>query len=221
MRDDFQGWAYCMTVEAWANHPQSVSEFTHLCQLAGVSKGSKVLDVGCNTGNSFTVINALGAEPFGTEPNVSARVRAAEVYGRTLHASTLDFQTSFWGTKGNAGFDVVLANHVLGHADFPRDLLNEMRRVVRKPGGVIGVVVPNPIYDRKMRLLNWFTGYKGDRTLKRLVRPSYVFLWGHTAFAKSKVSQHYFGDPPRWVPNKWCPDTWRSRVAVVIRIEEP
>lgn len=211
-------WDYCMVVERWSNHPRWVSEFMKVCLLAGVGKGSKVLDVGCNTGNSFNVITTLGAVPFGTEPNSSARTRAEVFHGRTLQSSTADFPTSWFGKK-DGGFDVVIANHVIGHVDEPRNLLNEMRRVVRKPGGVLVLVIPNPVYDRKMRLLNWLTGYRGDKTLKHLLPAQDITSWGRTAFLNAKIEQHYFGDAPKWVPKAWCPTAWRSRIVVIIRIE--
>ncbi|WUS97327.1 class I SAM-dependent methyltransferase [Streptomyces sp. NBC_00708] len=107
-----------------------------LLDAAGVGAGTRLLDVGCGTGNVTAaalgrgaVVRAVDAEPG----MVEATRRAAP--GAEVRSGTLP-QLPY----ADGEFDAVVANFVLNHVGRPLEALVEMRRVTR-PGGRIAVTV--------------------------------------------------------------------------------
>lgn len=122
--------------------------FAHLCagaveallDAAGVSTGTRMLDVGTGTGAVASAGAARGARVWAAdaEPSMvaatAARVPAAEVVLATLpHLPYADGE-----------FDAVLANFVLNHVGDPRAAAAELRRVTGTGGRVAVSVWPAP-----------------------------------------------------------------------------
>jgi SAM-dependent methyltransferase len=98
--------------------------------------GGTVLDVGCGSGWLTYLLARRGFEATGIDlgptafeppplPNLHFR------QGSALHIPFAD-----------AAFDVVMANTMLEHTDRPREVLLEMKRVL-KPGGLLFITGPN------------------------------------------------------------------------------
>lgn len=103
-----------------------------------IPPGSRVLDVGCGTGELTAVIAGLpGCEAVGLEPHAE-RAAAARALGLTVEAGVLSADL-----RAKLGaFDVVVFADVLEHLVSPADVLAEARQFLR-PGGAVIASVPN------------------------------------------------------------------------------
>ncbi|UZK56001.1 class I SAM-dependent methyltransferase [Streptomyces drozdowiczii] len=128
---DGQADAYARTA-AWL----CVHTVPALLDAAGVAAGTRMLDVGCGSGNVTAAALARGASvrAVDAEPGmVEATRRAAP--GAEVRSGVLP-QLPY----ADGEFDAVVANFVLNHVGRPLEALVEMRRVAR-PGSTIAVTV--------------------------------------------------------------------------------
>ena len=114
-----------------------------LLDRAELRAGSRVLEIGCGTGNLLLLAKRRcpDAEVAGLDPDPAALRLARRKAGRAGLAVRLDRGFAAGLPYPDAGVDVVLSAFMLHHlepADLPRALA-EVRRVLR-PGGVLHVV---------------------------------------------------------------------------------
>jgi 2-polyprenyl-3-methyl-5-hydroxy-6-metoxy-1,4-benzoquinol methylase len=96
----------------------------------------KLLDIGCGNGRFLAVMSALGWQVHGIEPDERSAEIARQESGAQI-GPALD-ATQYPG----AYFDVITMNHALEHVADPVQVLRRCFGLCR-PGGLIGVVVPN------------------------------------------------------------------------------
>ncbi|MFJ3408115.1 class I SAM-dependent methyltransferase [Promicromonospora sp. NPDC090134] len=105
-----------------------------LVRTAGIGPGSRVLDVGCGSGELLEHLQDLGARASGVDPATRmvelARARAVGADVRLGEAEHLPFD--------DGAFDAVLAVNAVQFADDVDDALAEIARVLT-PGGVVGL----------------------------------------------------------------------------------
>ena len=108
--------------------------------LEGLPKGSKVLDVGCGTGEQVRRIRELGHEVVGLEPAPAMRQKAIE---NNPGVEIIDGSITRLPFEDDS-FDAVISIEVLRylHKADVRDAYAEMRRVL-KPGGQLFVTLVN------------------------------------------------------------------------------
>jgi ubiquinone/menaquinone biosynthesis C-methylase UbiE len=99
--------------------------------MGGICRDSKVLEVGCGTGNYIIALSELtGALGWGLDPSESmlaqARSRSSRVTFRRGQAERLDYPPEF--------FDLVFSVDVIHHVAGRLEYLEEAYRVL-KPGG--------------------------------------------------------------------------------------
>jgi 2-polyprenyl-3-methyl-5-hydroxy-6-metoxy-1,4-benzoquinol methylase len=99
--------------------------------------GMRLLDVGCGNGTLIGLLKPYGFDVLGVDSSAEAANVAREEHRVRVLSGTL-------GDAAFAGnwFDIVTMFHVMEHVSNPRELLAEVRRIV-KPGGVVIVQVPN------------------------------------------------------------------------------
>ncbi len=102
----------------------------------GVKAPAKILDIGCGTGDRLALLRKEGFEVFGVETSEQA-----------LYAKHHFKQPVFHGLLQDARyesnqFDAIVLYNVLEHIHRPKEILKEIRRIL-KPGGKLVVEVPN------------------------------------------------------------------------------
>jgi SAM-dependent methyltransferase len=109
--------------------------------VAGVV-GARVLDVGCGSGRDVAVLQAMGADAYGVEPNAAMRACALERHPR-LAGRIADAALPALGQPFGGEFDVVACSAVLMHltaAQLPTAL--QALVDVLAPGGRLLIAVP-------------------------------------------------------------------------------
>jgi ubiquinone/menaquinone biosynthesis C-methylase UbiE len=110
----------------------------HLLEQADIAAGSRVLDVGCGTGNLSLLAKRLhpAAEVAGIDPDPKALARAHRKAQRSGVVVRFDLAYAEHLPFPDASFDRVLSALMLHHldADAKVPALREVRRVLR-PGG--------------------------------------------------------------------------------------
>lgn len=105
-----------------------------LLRTAGIGRGTRVLDVGCGSGELLEHLQDQGAVPSGVDPASRmvelARARAAGADVRVGDFERLPFD--------DGAFDAVLAVNAFQFAEDQDAALAEARRVLA-PGGVVGL----------------------------------------------------------------------------------
>jgi len=102
-----------------------------LHKLVGVSRGRRLLDIGCGEGTFLLAAKAEGWSVMGTETNPAAARRA----GLEVHEELAD-------ARALAPFDCITFWHSLEHIPDPRAILREARGML-SPSGVLIVAVPD------------------------------------------------------------------------------
>ena len=113
-------------------------DFAHLLDLIAQHQPSgRLLDVGCSIGRFLHLAQERGYDAEGLELGERAARIARERYGVEVREETLAKAGFADGT-----FDVISLVEVLEHLPQPREILQELRRILR-PGGVAMLGVPN------------------------------------------------------------------------------
>jgi 2-polyprenyl-3-methyl-5-hydroxy-6-metoxy-1,4-benzoquinol methylase len=199
--------AYALRVQQWSASQQWHDEARELLWRCRMQPLSKVLDVGTNMGRMMKLVMKEGGIPIGVEPNESA-LHLAKQNGCIVYREMKE------AVRLHGPFDIVLLSHVLGHCPDPSETLNWCLAASRRDG-CVGVIVPNPTYDRLMAPMNAVTGYKSDATLKHSIslrRLKRMLPWWYEI-----TDVFYLGEKSKWLPEKASPESTRSRLGVVIR----
>lgn len=131
---------YAVEAEVEASHWWFVARRRLIADLiarAGVSRGSRVLDVGTSTGTNLRLLKELGfADRRGLDASDDAiRWCAEKGLGDVAKGDVCDLPF------GDAEFDLVLATDIIEHVDDDLRAVGEIRRVLA-PGGIAIISVP-------------------------------------------------------------------------------
>jgi SAM-dependent methyltransferase len=111
--------------------PERIPFFQH-----AIGRGRRVLDLGCRSG-AFTKHFLEGNEVVGLDVDRAALEKAAALGIETLVANVEEPLP-----LGDSSFDAVVAGELLEHLRFPEAVIDEVWRVLR-PNGVLVGSVPN------------------------------------------------------------------------------
>jgi SAM-dependent methyltransferase len=117
---------------SWGSFPRPVH--LRLLEACRVEAGTRVLDVGCGSGELLAALRERGARAAGLDP-ASGMVERARRRAPDAEVREGSWQSVPWP---DATFDVVTAVNALQYADDTSAAVAEARRVVRR-GGVIAV----------------------------------------------------------------------------------
>ncbi len=129
-------------------HPQVLQDI-----LGEISRGSRVLEVGCGTGNYIRALTStVGCEGWGVDPSERMLERALELDGSAGFAlgrgEDLDFP--------DGGFDLVFSVDVIHHVTDHPAYFREMHRVLRSGGRLCTVTDSTEIIHRRTPLSTYF-----------------------------------------------------------------
>ena len=116
--------------------PKELFNYTFsLIKKHACDKGT-LLDVGCGKGEFLYLVKEKGWQVYGIEPSENLAAYAATKYRLDikLNIENAGFKDSF--------FDVVTLNMALEHIDNPKDIILEIKRVLKK-NGLLFIEVPN------------------------------------------------------------------------------
>lgn len=99
-------------------------------------RARRFLEIGCGTGLRLGIAGDLGWEAVGLDISL-APLKVARERG---HRGVVGYGERLPFVEGS--FDFISLHHVLEHVFEPREVLAEIRRVLR-PGGIAQIVVPN------------------------------------------------------------------------------
>jgi SAM-dependent methyltransferase len=102
-------------------------------------KPGRLLDVGCGSGLYLAGVRDAGWHVEGIEMNESAARTARNLHSIEIHCGCAE---DVLPAMPEASFDVVTMWHLLEHLHQPRNVLGEIRRLLR-PGGRLMLEVPN------------------------------------------------------------------------------
>jgi ubiquinone/menaquinone biosynthesis C-methylase UbiE len=118
-------------------HSRGLAATAELGELAGISTGVLVLDVGCGIGGPARFLAAThGCRVTGVDLSESFVEAARYLTGRTGQSGQVSFQagSALALPFGDGGFDAVLLQHVAMNISDRARLYHEIRRML-KPGG--------------------------------------------------------------------------------------
>jgi SAM-dependent methyltransferase len=131
-----------MAEALWAGVAETYARsFAGLCGgaipalLDDLPPASRLLDVGCGTGELVGAARAAGHDAIGVEPDPEMAALAGSVLGEDVVVAALPDLP--WADDG---FEVVTAAFVLNHVDHPRAGARELARVAA-PGGVVRATI--------------------------------------------------------------------------------
>ena len=139
---DASGWSE--VADGWAQLWGSFADPARraIITATGTGPGTRVLDIGCGSGEFLVMLDSVSAEAVGADP-AAEMVRLAEATGfEVVRAGAEDLPFA------SASFDVATAVNALQFADDTTAALHEMSRVVG-PGALVAIA-------------NWAEGARND-----------------------------------------------------------
>jgi len=173
------------------------------------ARGTRILDIGCATGEFLHFMKTKGWETRGIEPDEAARKQAVLNYQLEVdnekHLQSLDSES----------FDVITMWHVLEHVSDLQLRMKDLNRLL-KPGGLLVIAVPNPDSGDAKTYGPFWAGYDVPRHLYHFTRESMSNLLGQHSFTLRKIlpmkwdafyvsllSEKYRHGKMRWIPGIW------------------
>lgn len=130
---------------AWL-HTTLYADIAHI--LNEYAPRSRVLDVGCGTGEFLSYLEENGFDTVGIEPSPDA-VATGHSRGLTVHESTLEEFVKNYTSSADQFFDAISLLNVLEHVPNPVQIV-ELAKELLKPGGILCVRVPNDFSELQL-----------------------------------------------------------------------
>lgn len=187
-------------------------------KLEAFKERGRLLDLGCGDGRFLASMEGRGWSVLGLDPSKEA----CEIAQERLKKGTVLNKTLEEARFPDASFDAVTLWQVLEHIRNPREVLLEVRRVL-KPGGFCLISVPNiASIDFALFRGDWFhldlprhLYHYSPETLRRSVEP--------LGFEVLRVDTRSFGCPlskphslGRWLERRFGPSPLASRILVAL-----
>jgi ubiquinone/menaquinone biosynthesis C-methylase UbiE len=109
--------------------------------------GSKILDVGCGTGNNAYQLAQMGYTVKGIDPDSDSIAYAREKFKHPNLRYELNDANSM--DSENDVYDGIVCSEVLEHLDHPENLVKSIKKLLR-PEGIFAATVPNGYGPREL-----------------------------------------------------------------------
>lgn len=145
--------------------------------------GGRLLDVGCGSGDFIAMMQRVsGWQVTGLEPSPQAAEHARAT--QSLDVNVGELPQPLWPA---ASYDVIMMWHVLEHVPAPKQVLAEVRRLL-KPDGIFVVAVPVSDSAEAQLFGPVWAGYDVPRHLMTFTRTSVMHLLTQAGF---RVKEHW------------------------------
>lgn len=131
--------------------------------LRDCSPNTRVLEIGCGTGELLLTLRGLGADVLGIEPNAAAAEVGRSRAGLPILTGTLDSIRES-GALEAASFDLILMRYALEHVHSPRQTLAQIATFLH-PNGRAVFWVPNADSADARLFGRWWRGLDAPRHL--------------------------------------------------------
>jgi ubiquinone/menaquinone biosynthesis C-methylase UbiE len=181
---------YDQAASQYAAHRQvHAGVFRELGARAGLGPGSRVLEVGCGTGNYITaLVETFGCAAFGLDPSIEMLVQARSERVRRLlgAAQALSFVDD--------AFDLLFSVDVIHHVGDRAAFFRGAARVLRS-GGLLCTVTDSEAMIRRREILSGYFPETVEIELARYPRIAQLEAWidaaGLEALGVAEVEEPY------------------------------
>lgn len=171
---------YDRSASEYAAHRQvHAGVFRELCARARLSPGSRVLELGCGTGNYVAALaGRFGCTACGLDPSIEmlARARSERVPGLLGRAQELGF--------ADGAFDLIFSVDVIHHVSDKAAFYREAARALQ-PGGRLCTVTDSADMIRRREILSGYFPETVDIELARYPRVAQLEAWMDAAGLES------------------------------------
>ena len=131
---DFVSVIYNEKDRSFTRYPQLLTSY--LVKRYQLSKGMKILDLGCGRGDFLRGFIKCGLKGYGVDQSLAAKsiCPEAEILQSDLGEELLPYE--------NNSFDVIFSKSVLEHFYYPEKIVMEIYRII-KPNGLVITMVPD------------------------------------------------------------------------------
>lgn len=185
--------------------PEVVTELAGGC---GIGAGTRVLEIGCGTGQMSVALARLGAELVAVELGAALAERAREALAPYPAATVVTAAFETWTPPGE-GFDAVVSANAFHWLD-PASRVDRCVAALR-PGGALGIVQPqfvagagdSFVRESQQCYLRWGLSDDPDFTLPPAaeIPPAYPDLDDHPRIVG--VSRRRYEDDRRYTTQEW------------------
>lgn len=144
------------------------------------TKGVRLLDIGCGTGELLKYCKRRGYVVQGMEPNELPRQYAIEHNGIDVKSSLSELSC------GGEGYDCIMLWHVLEHIHLLNETFDNIKNLLDKDGRLVIAVPNHESFDAKYYNSYW-AGYDVPRHLYHFTRDTITRLADKHGFAVQKV----------------------------------
>jgi len=99
--------------------------FGHQDLLPSFKEGGRLLEIGCGGGRFLSIMQLLGWQVCGVEPDPVAAAMASDLVGCEVHVGTIE-DAPFDAEQ----FDAIVSSHVIEHAYGPRSFVARAGRLL-------------------------------------------------------------------------------------------
>lgn len=124
-------------IMALKNMPEKRRIINKIANMVGDTKGKKILDIGCGTGEYLVAASENGFDVTGIDVDKSITDYVSKEYGFNVINTLLKE-----GTFEENSFDVVVLSHVIEHLEDPNKIISTIYKIL-KPEGLFLMLTPN------------------------------------------------------------------------------
>ena len=163
---------YDQAASEYAAHRQvHAGVFRELCARAGLGPGSRVIEVGCGTGNYITALaGTFGCTACGLDPSIEmlGRIRSEQVHCLLGSAQELGF--------ADGAFHLIFSVDVIHHVGDKAAFYQRAARVLQ-PGGRICTVTDSADMIRRREILSGYFPETVEIEIARYPRVAQLEAW--------------------------------------------